>query len=87
MRLCADFRIRHAEFLPMAGAPSQLELFDYKPELQKLNGEPCPPSFLEGKRFAFIGFIRGEAKFDSVEALVARMNEDVAEARRMLAEV
>ncbi len=36
---------------------------------------------------AFIGFIRGEAKFDSVEALVARMNEDVAEARRMLAEV
>ncbi len=34
---------------------------------------------------AFIGFIRPEAKFDSVEALVARMNVDVAEARRMLA--
>lgn len=38
----------------MAGAPSQLELFDYKPELAKLDGKPCPPSFLEGKRFAFI---------------------------------
>jgi len=41
-------------YLHMAGAPSQLELFDYKPELQKLNNQPCPPSLLEGKRFAFI---------------------------------
>lgn len=41
-------------FLHMAGAPSQLELFDYKPELQKLNNQLCPPSLLEGKRFAFI---------------------------------
>jgi hypothetical protein len=38
----------------MAGAPSQLELFDFKPELQKLNDQLCPPSLLEGKRFAFI---------------------------------
>ena len=41
-------------FLHMAGAPSQLELFDYKPELLKLDGKECPASFLEGKRFAFI---------------------------------
>lgn len=41
-------------FLHMAGGPSQLELFDYKPELEKLNGQDCPASFLEGKRFAFI---------------------------------
>jgi hypothetical protein len=41
-------------YLHMAGAPSQLELFDYKPELMKLDGHDCPPSFLEGKRFAFI---------------------------------
>src|SRR5688572_5737322 len=41
-------------FMHMAGAPSQLELFDYKPELQKLNGLDCPQSLLEGKRFAFI---------------------------------
>ena len=38
----------------MAGAPSQLELFDYKPELQRLHNQPCPDSLLEGKRFAFI---------------------------------
>lgn len=41
-------------YLHMAGAPSQLELFDYKPELQKMSGQLCPPSLLEGKKFAFI---------------------------------
>lgn len=41
-------------FLHMAGAPSQLELFDYKPSLEKLHGKLCPDSLLEGKRFAFI---------------------------------
>src|SRR6056297_2125082 len=41
-------------FLHMAGGPSQLELFDYKPELHKLDGQDCPASFLDGKRFAFI---------------------------------
>ncbi len=41
-------------YLHMAGAPSQLELFDYKPALMKLDGQDCPQSLLEGKRFAFI---------------------------------
>jgi hypothetical protein len=40
-------------YLHMAGAPSQLELFDYKPDLMKLDGKDCPASFLE-KKFAFI---------------------------------
>lgn len=47
-------RARSVIFLHMAGAPSQLELFDYKPTLEKLNGRRCPESLLEGKRFAFI---------------------------------
>src|SRR5262245_24613208 len=41
-------------YLHMAGSPSQLDLFDYKPELVKFNGKPCPKEYLEGKRFAFI---------------------------------
>lgn len=41
-------------FLHMAGAPSQLELFEHKPELNKMDGQDCPPSLLEGKQFAFI---------------------------------
>lgn len=38
----------------MAGAPSQLDLFDYKPELAKLAGKPLPPSVIAGQRYAFI---------------------------------
>lgn len=38
----------------MAGAPSQLELFDYKPALAKLEGKPLPPSVIGGQRYAFI---------------------------------
>ena len=38
----------------MAGAPSQLDLFDYKPELKKLEGKPLPPSVIGGQRYAFI---------------------------------
>jgi hypothetical protein len=41
-------------YMHMSGGPSQLELFDYKPELVKLHGLDCPASLLEGKKFAFI---------------------------------
>ena len=47
-------KVKRVIYLHMVGAPSQLELFDYKPELNALNGKDCPASFLEGKRFAFI---------------------------------
>src|SRR5580704_3659810 len=38
----------------MAGAPSQLDLFDNKPELTKLEGKPLPPEVIKGQRYAFI---------------------------------
>jgi hypothetical protein len=41
-------------FLHMVGAPSQLDLFDYKPTLQQYDGQPCPQHLLEGQRFAFL---------------------------------
>lgn len=41
-------------YLHMAGSPSQLELFEYKPALDKMHNQLCPDSFLQGKRFAFI---------------------------------
>jgi uncharacterized protein DUF1501 len=47
-------RIDHVIYLFMAGGPSQLELFDYKPVLQKLDSQPTPDSYLNGKRFAFM---------------------------------
>ena len=47
-------RASRAIHLFMAGAPSQLELFDYKPELTQLEGKPLPPSVIGGQRYAFI---------------------------------
>jgi hypothetical protein len=41
-------------YLSMSGAPPSLDLFDYKPELNRLNMQPCPESFLKGEKFAFI---------------------------------
>ncbi|PYU98487.1 MAG: sulfatase, partial [Acidobacteria bacterium] len=41
-------------FLFMAGAPSHLELFDYKPQLAKFDGTLPPPDLLKGYRAAFI---------------------------------
>ena len=41
-------------FLFMAGAPSQLELFDHKPKLKEMEGKPIPPSVIQGQRYAFI---------------------------------
>src|SRR5580704_6259647 len=46
-------------YLFMAGAPSQLELFEPKPKLNELSGQKVPESFTKGKRFAFI---KGDAK-------------------------
>jgi hypothetical protein len=47
-------KVRRVIYLHMAGAPSQLELFEHKPELKRFDGQDCPASFLAGKRFAFI---------------------------------
>jgi len=57
------FSLREPHFAPkaksvihlfMAGAPSQLDLFDHKPELAKLEGKPLPPSVVGSQRYAFI---------------------------------
>lgn len=45
----------HVIYLHMVGAPSQLDLFDEKPELVRRHNEPCPPEVTRGRDFAFIG--------------------------------
>jgi uncharacterized protein (DUF1501 family) len=47
-------RAKSVIHLFMAGAPSQLDLFDYKSELTRLEGKPLPPSVIGGQRYAFI---------------------------------
>jgi hypothetical protein len=41
-------------YLFMAGAPSQLDLLDYKPKLQQYDGQKIPEELLKGQRFAFV---------------------------------
>jgi uncharacterized protein DUF1501 len=48
-------RARRVIYLHMIGAPSQLDLFDYKPALVKHDGQACPEELTRGRRFAFIG--------------------------------
>ena len=47
-------KAKNVIYLFMAGGPSHLDLFDWKPELKKRHGQDIPPEFLEGKRFAFM---------------------------------
>jgi hypothetical protein len=71
----------------MAGAPSQLDLFDHKPELAKLQGKPLPPSIIGGQRYAFI---RSDAAVLGPQFKFARHGQaglEISEALPHLAEV
>jgi hypothetical protein len=57
-------KIDHVIYLFQCGGPSQLELFDYKPELTKFHQKPVPESLMKGKRFALHGHVfEGAARF------------------------
>ena len=47
-------KARHVIYLFMGGAPSQLDLFDYKPTLKKYDGQPVPAEIVKGQKYAFI---------------------------------
>ncbi len=80
-------RAKHVIFLFQAGAPSHLDLFDYKPQLEKLGGQLPPPELLEGYRAAFINpnstFLAPKFKF----AKHGRCGAELSELLPHLAEV
>jgi hypothetical protein len=47
-------RAKSVIYIHLIGAPSHLDLFNHKPELQKRSGELCPDEFFHGKKLAFI---------------------------------
>lgn len=65
----------------MAGAPSQLELFDHKPKLAEIEGKPIPPEIIGGQRYAFI---RPDAAVLGPQFTFARHGESGAELSEML---
>jgi len=74
-------------FLFMGGAPSQLDMFDYKPMLAKYNGKPVPKEVVMGQKYAFI---KPDAELYATEFKFARHGQsgaEISEAIPYLAEV
>ena len=46
-------KVKRVIYLHMSGGPPHLDLFDYKPELVKRDGQDAPDQFVKGKTFAF----------------------------------
>ena len=68
-------------YLFMGGAPSQLELFDYKPALAKYNGKPLPSEVIMGQKYAFI---RPDAALYGTEFKFGRHGSSGAELSEVL---
>jgi len=66
-------------YLFMGGAPSQLDLFDYKPALQRYNGKPVPQEVVMGQKYAFIkpdaALYASEFKFSKQGSSGAEMSD------------
>src|ERR1044072_9355892 len=55
-------------YLLMDGAPTHVDLFDYKPKLQELHGTPIPDEYQAGKRFSTMtGNAKGKLVLGPVE--------------------
>ena len=74
-------RAKRIIYLHMAGAPSQLDMFDYKPTLQKLNGQKIPEEIIKGERFAFI---RGVPKLLNSPYTITRHGQSGAAVSNLL---
>src|SRR6185369_17819482 len=60
-------RARRVIYLFQGGGPSQMDLFDYKPQLQKWNGTDLPDSIRKGQRLT--GMTATQATFPIVPSL------------------
>src|SRR5439155_18110843 len=80
-------RAKRVIFLFMGGAPSQLDMFDYKPMLAKYNGKSVPKEVVMGQKYAFI---KPDAELYATEFKFARHGQcgaELSEALPYLAEV
>ncbi len=77
-------RAKRVIYLFMAGAPSQLDLFDPKPTLQKFDGQPVPAEVVKGQRYAFI---RPDASLMASRFQFAKHGQSGAELSEMLPEL
>jgi hypothetical protein len=74
-------RAKRVIFLFMAGAPSQLDLFDFKPALLRYDGQPIPAEVVKDQRYAFI---RPDSSLMSARYRFGRHGQCGAELSEML---
>jgi hypothetical protein len=94
-------RAKRVIHLCMAGGPSHLESFDYKPALKALNGKPFPESFTKGQQLAqlqnqtllargpFVEFAKHGRSGQEISSLfphTAKIADDIAIVRSMVTE-
>ena len=101
MYLLPKAKAKRVIFLCMAGGPSHLETFDYKPKLDDLNGKPMPESFTQGQPIAqlqgqelkvqghltkFKKYGKGEQYVSDYLPWTAKMADDISIIRSMVTE-
>jgi len=101
MYLLPKAKAKRVIFLCMAGGPSHLETFDYKPKLDELNGKPMPESFTQGQPIAqlqgkelkvqghltkFKKYGKGEQYISDYLPWTAKMADDISIIRSMVTE-
>lgn len=74
-------KVKHVIYMFMAGAPSQLDLFDKKDTLRKFDGQPVPAEVVKDQRYAFI---RPDSSLMSSRFKFARHGQCGAELSEML---
>jgi hypothetical protein len=74
-------KAKHVIFLFQAGAPSHLDLFDYKPQLEKFGGQLPPADLIKGYRAAFIN---PQSKFLAPKFKFAKHGQSGAELSELL---
>ncbi len=74
-------RAKAVIYMHMVGAPSQIDLFEHKPALEKYDGKPCPEEFIMGKRFAFL---RGHPNIAASRYSFKRHGQSGAEVSELL---
>ena len=68
-------KAKNVIYLFQNGAPTHVDLFDYKPKLIEMHGKPVPDSFFEGKRFSTMtGNPKGKVMLSPVEPFKQRGN-------------
>ena len=74
-------KVKRVIYLYMSGGPSHLETFDYKPQLDKLDGAPMPESFTKGQPIAQLQGAKLKVQGHLAKFAVFKVGDSLRESR------